>query len=1401
VANDLRKRDHIINGGGGDNGSGSNASLAPTIDEIAEALSDGEEPIFDPNYDSDSQPDIETDDIDFDEDGNDKPAYTAQTVAAISSLMKGEESPLFAVDHETGSTDASDGSSVLSGENNNGRKKRSALLKREITLQDRATAMMTVYQDYLHEEEQQEGDYDADGVHDGEQVVHPTAVEAALRREEIKVATLEKFCRNIPADENDSDEDSDNTSSDEVVDSDDDDIKLHGRRLYSLHPPPLSKPPKTTLRFPTAATTTAAFRLKAEVALKAAATTTKNAAVKAAGAVKTKVKDRTTRAKDIQEQVKEVENDFDFQDYHHKVSEEEEEEGEVQDERQDDMEYGIPTNIDDDEENDGIEYYSHEMQNGDEGSMVYGLHIIDRDNTLKRKLAPDDDEENEAIGIFNDLCDELGVTPNTHPGLRHFYQQPRSTRYKYPIFRTKKFRMAMFYGGAFVLLMLVVTSLLSAVSNGFEEVRKKKVPPLPDWESEERWREEQKIEWEKEHAGEDYYAAQESKEGITASGGGGDVTSEENLDALFQMVSAAYRPVWYDRTTGWTGRTYVEATSWCDSHQNYIPCPYEVYCPNEKTLLAGVMDEDGESWAPVVNAENEWVQVGTVGAPCGLYSTVYGHRPEWGEDGRGENEVMTRHIMCCRKHPIQEDDGNQWEEHVARPDGPPSSSTEGEEEWDELVPPPPITEEVAEEEDSGSDFGLELIFSTISKMYNPVWYDRDSGWEGQTYQESLDFCATNGYIPCPYEVYCPGGRGKLLDGIQDQDGESWSAIIDDPNDWVQVGTGGECTLYSETSDGWPSWGMTGKNNEEITRHIMCCEGARYYDSLDAINNNAGSMTALDITAPSLVTLPDPDDMLTELEEQVMQTYQPVWYNNEFGWQGTTYDDARAFCESIPLGKGGGNLRLCPKHAYCPDGPVGTDPLYLQMNAFEGVQWAPISNEENDWIMVGKFNEHSPMTCHTYLEIHQEEPSWGLDGTSSEMKKNILCCVDNAGSDDSVIKGDEESPDGGDQGDKQMENPNGSNNSDETTIQQPDEDDGSSSTSELHSSMTASEMQIQDTHHPTWFSRENGWQGTTYDDARKFCESIPHHGGTLHLCPLEAYCPNGQRDTEPLYLQMDAFEGVKWAPYASPPVDNGAPIENAWLMVGNIDEGHLVCQTYLEINDHDPAWGLDGTSVHLKEHILCCEDNSGSDNGGTNGNAQVPIIAISDYAVDDGEKLTNMVVGIHPQGAIDSHVGSEANSHSDSGSEGDSTPINSAQEVGSHASFEESVTNTFNPVWFDSDRGGWDGGSHDDAIRFCEQFAGSHGKRMELCPYAAYCPNGPTEPILGGHNMPDIDSEGEQWAPVFGKSNNWVMIGKRLQNTATTCLSHVQLDGEEPLWGLDSSNKERKKHVMCCSPLQ
>ena len=104
-------------------------------------------------------------------------------------------------------------------------------------------------------------------------------------------------------------------------------------------------------------------------------------------------------------------------------------------------------------------------------------------------------------------------------------------------------------------------------------------------------------------------------------------------------------------------------------------------------------------------------------------------------------------------------------------------------------------------------------------------------------------------------------------------------MIDTPNDWVQVGQGGECTLYSESGKcrkSWkngphgssrhrhsenelPRWGITGEGSHPITRHIMCCHAGAHADVLDSSAKlSEGVDKEEDISGPLLVTLPEPD---------------------------------------------------------------------------------------------------------------------------------------------------------------------------------------------------------------------------------------------------------------------------------------------------------------------------------------------------------------------------------------------------------------------------------------------------------------------------------------------------------------------------------------------------------------
>lgn len=113
-----------------------------------------------------------------------------------------------------------------------------------------------------------------------------------------------------------------------------------------------------------------------------------------------------------------------------------------------------------------------------------------------------------------------------------------------------------------------------------------------------------------------------------------------------------------------------------------------------------------------------------------------------------------------------------------------------------------------------------------------------------------------------------------------------------------------------------------------------------------------------------------------------------------------------------------------------------------------------------------------------------------------------------------------------------------------------------------------------------------------------------------------------------------------------------------------------------------------------------------------------------------------------------------------------------------------------PIWFDA-IDGWDGGTWNDAVQFCD----THGGR-QLCPYSAYCPYGDGSPVMGRHRY-DFEAHGEQWAPLYGITNGWVMIGQKYRNSATTCMTFEWLEGSDP--PLDWGDNHLKKHLMCCSP--
>lgn len=164
-----------------------------------------------------------------------------------------------------------------------------------------------------------------------------------------------------------------------------------------------------------------------------------------------------------------------------------------------------------------------------------------------------------------------------------------------------------------------------------------------------------------------------------------------------------------------------------------------------------------------------------------------------------------------------------------------------------------------------------------------------------------------------------------------------------------------------------------------------------------------------------------------------------------------------------------------------------------------------------------------------------------------------------------------------------------------------------------------------------------------------------------------------------------------------------------------------------------------------------------------------------------------------------------------GSASSSSSLSSSQGGGGEVSthHQQQIGNIlhqqFKPLWF-STQDGWNGGSHADAIEFCQSV-----RNRNLCPYAVICPNGDGSDaiVMPGHSYgrkSEFIVDGEQYAPVYGSGNNWVLIGEKEQQssgatsstTNNKCKTTLQLDGTaNPSWGWSSERADMKKHIMCC----
>ena len=137
------------------------------------------------------------------------------------------------------------------------------------------------------------------------------------------------------------------------------------------------------------------------------------------------------------------------------------------------------------------------------------------------------------------------------------------------------------------------------------------------------------------------------------------------------------------------------------------------------------------------------------------------------------------------------------------------------------------------------------------------------------YDEAFEFCSGKGpeHDICPYSVICPDGPLKLPYGGSQAEKTSWAPIYHPFNSWVLVTEPQVCVKYQNLNPkNHPAWGLTGVDNEDLTRHIMCCE----MPDDDTPDNSQQA-----------------EDSVGEAYSYVMGTFVPRFFDRADGWDGKT----------------------------------------------------------------------------------------------------------------------------------------------------------------------------------------------------------------------------------------------------------------------------------------------------------------------------------------------------------------------------------------------------------------------------------------------------------------------------------------------------------------------------------
>jgi hypothetical protein len=232
-----------------------------------------------------------------------------------------------------------------------------------------------------------------------------------------------------------------------------------------------------------------------------------------------------------------------------------------------------------------------------------------------------------------------------------------------------------------------------------------------------------------------------------------------------------------------------------------------------------------------------------------------------------------------------------------------------------------------------------------------------------------------------------------------------------------------------------------------------------------------------------------------------------------------------------------------------------------------------------------------------------------------------------------------------------------------------------------------------------------------------------------------------------------------------------------------------CELYSNLHDEPPRWGFTGENDEaITQNIMCClKPSSHTQNDNSEEEEEAVYSDVlhipPDLEEDEQDKEGAESTASTTEQSTSNEAATESTNHIPTAQQ---SPMNNQPTAPQlpNEDFQRLVS-FFEPVWFDRTYGISFTQDSSSAQDFCYNKAG----KRSICPYVAYCPEGPAGRVMEGHD-PSIKIE---WAPMKEWNGfRWVGIGVDNSCWQAEDASQFGIEEDDAL-ALD----EVLGYIMCC----